>query len=274
MLFKSKEHEKSFREVIMQLWNCPGQSLDIPRPAKVLTQLRTGITCKHPGGLYISQIWNTFEIVNISLLQKGCHFSCGFTRDLWKINIWNFRIQPHSTAPIHWLRHFFFFHICGFSPKLHLSWTVLGTLDLKPSIWECDMIYIRTFWNPFFFFKDLKHQMASTLFNHLFLSQNPMIGKVHIPPWHYHLSRHVWPKMGDVGTLWYQLGGHGAIHLKNFNLLVCGLLWFLFDEGSHSFLKHNKSHQPPCYHAPAFRTALMSLSRILLPTNLDTRGCL
>ena len=47
MLFNSKEHKKSFRQVIMQLWNSPGQSLDIPRP-EVLTQLRTGKTCKHP----------------------------------------------------------------------------------------------------------------------------------------------------------------------------------------------------------------------------------
>ena len=133
ILFKSKEHKKSFREVIMQLWNCPGQSLDIPRPAKVLTQLRIGITCKHPGGLYISQIWNTFEIVNISLPQKGCHFSCDIhPRSLKKKHLeFPDPTTQHRTHPL--APTLLFFH-CVFSPKLHLSWTVLGTLDLKPSI--------------------------------------------------------------------------------------------------------------------------------------------
>lgn len=38
----------------------------------------------------------------------------------------------HRTHPL--VPTLLFFHICVFSPKLHLSWTVLGTLDLKPSI--------------------------------------------------------------------------------------------------------------------------------------------
>lgn len=156
MLFKSKEHKKSFREVIMQLWNCPGQSLDIPRPAKVLTQLRTGITCKHPGGLYISQIWNTFEIVNISLLQKGCHFSCDIHPRSLKKNIWNFRIQPHSTAPIHWFRHFFFFTSAFFLRSSICLGQCLEPWTWNPQFWDCDMIYIRTILESVFFLQGLK----------------------------------------------------------------------------------------------------------------------
>ena len=146
ILFKSKEHKKSFREVIMQLWNCPGQSLDIPRPAKVLTQLRTGITCKHPGGLYISQIWNTFEIVNISLLQKGCHFSCDIHPRSLKKKHMEFPdpTTQHRTHPLAPTLLRFFSEAPSVLDSAWNLWT------WNPQFGISDMIYIRTFWNPFF----------------------------------------------------------------------------------------------------------------------------
>ena len=189
----------------------------------------------------------------------------------------------------------FFFHISVFCHRS--SRNCLGQClepwTLKSSIWDCDMIHIymvamrkkmihiRAFWNPIFNSKCKDRTDTKWLQLYLticFFPRTPWLGRFTYLPdiRQIHFSRHVWPKMGDVGTLWYQLGGYGAIRLKNFNVLVCGLLC-VFNDGSHSrqtFLKRNKSHQPPCYHAPAFRTALMSPSRILLPTNLDMRCCL